>query len=798
MPKIQFYVTDIRTAELNNKQAVLLFGRSPSQRVCIIDDSFLPYFYVIPKEDSVEAKLLKIEVERDNIVAKVVKIEKMIKKSLGREKDVLKVFVALEKEINILKSVIDDWEIIEGIYEHDVPYVRKYVAERGMIVSSLIEAEAELFNANFKVPTYLASSIFVTERQDFSALKMLAFDIETYAPQGKQIDMKNNPVIMVAFYAPDFQKVITWKRFRTDKEYIEFVNSEVDLVERFVDVMEKYAPDVIIGFNSDGFDFPYLDARARKYKVNLNLGLENSRLKLIKGENSRARIPGMMHIDIYKFIRKSVSLEGGYSLHNIAQNVLQKSKKDVDLENLYKVWDEGIAIEDYCEYNLTDAELTFELCRKFLPQIIELSSIAGISVDYMIRLGYSQIVESFLLRQAFRFNELAPPKPDKNIISKRFLESYKGSFVYEPQPGIYHDIVVFDFRSLYPSIMISHNISPDTLDCPCCPDEMSEHHFCQKRKGFLPIILEDLIGRRERAKKNMIDSLLQTAQQETLKILANSFYGYLGFYGARWYSIETANAVTALGRHYITQVIEKAKLEGFNVIYSDTDSIFIALKDKTEHDARAFIANVNASFPGVMSLEFEAYYTKGLFVPAKEKAAGAKKKYALLSKNGFLKIRGFESIRTNYSEISREAQRKILELILKTESPDEALSYLNTVITQLREKIIKNKQTMIEITLQKNLDAYDSSAPHVTVARKMREKGIEIYPGLRIPYIIVAGEGRINERAMLPEEVPEGGYDSEYYVSNQILPTVEKIFELFGIKREDLDKISDQKNLGEF
>ncbi|GAI26580.1 unnamed protein product [marine sediment metagenome] len=177
-------------------------------------------------------------------------------------------------------------------------------------------------------------------------------------------------------------------------------------------------------------------------------------------------------------------------------------------------------------------------------------------------------------------------------------------------------------------------------------------------RGFLPIIIGDLISRRARIKeiiKEKKDIMLE-ARSESLKLLANAFYGYLGFFGARWYSIECARSVTAYGRYYINRVIEDAEKNEFKVIYSDTDSVFLNLGKKTEEDALKFVEKINETLPGIMELEYENFYPCGIFVSAKEGHYGAKKKYALLGKDGNIKITGFETVRRNWSFIAKQAQ----------------------------------------------------------------------------------------------------------------------------------------------
>src|SRR3989338_3757754 len=210
-------------------------------------------------------------------------------------------------------------------------------------------------------------------------------------------------------------------------------------------------------------------------------------------------------------------------------------------------------------------------------------------------------------------------------------ESIQGAFVYEPTPGLYKDIVVFDFRSLYPTIISAHNIGPEGLRCSCCADKAGAHvpgkeeyWFCSQEKKFLSMILEQLISRRGEIKKQIKEakqkkeniSLLE-ARSYALKILANSFYGYLGFYAARWYSLESAASTTAYARNYITTTISAAQEKGFKVVYADTDSCFLLLEGKKMDDAIHFMEEVNEKLPGKMELELEGNYPKGIFVGLK-------------------------------------------------------------------------------------------------------------------------------------------------------------------------------------
>jgi len=288
------------------------------------------------------------------------------------------------------------------------------------------------------------------------------------------------------------------------------------------------------------------------------------------------------------------------------------------------------------------------------------------------------------------------------------------------------------------------------------------------------------------------------ARSQSLKLLANSFYGYLGFSMARWYSIECARSTTAYGRYYIKKVIDDAGKAGFNVLYSDTDSVFVALEGKSKKDAKEFQQKVNLELPGLMELEHEGFYPRGIFVSAKIGKFGAKKKYALLSESGGLKIRGFELVRRNWSPIAKEVQQKVLDIILKEDDLPKAVKFVKKVVEELKENKVDVSKMIIHTQLQKDIDDYDAIGPHVAIAAKMKKKGINVGPGSKIEFVITKKGDKIRDKARLPSEVTQKDYDPDYYINNQVVPAVEKIFEVLGYTKEDLLESKEQNKLNKF
>ncbi len=802
--RLSFYPIDVCYRVVKDVPVIHLFGRtSDGAQICIIDESFEPYFWIL-NADKEAVKLLSAN--REGSEVKVKRVESQKKKFDGKEAIALKVFASLPSDIPVLR---ESAQSLGKVLEADILFPRRYMIDLGISPLSVYDVEGEFVSGyNYRVPVFRSEKITPTGEEALPGFRVISFDIETHCDFGKAIVPEQQPIIMIGLAGEGLRKVLTWKRFKTDLDYVEFVNSEADLIQRFKQVIEEHKPDIITGYYSDGFDFPYLLKRAEKYKIPLDLGLDHSSLKLGRKQNPSAEIAGIVHFDVFMFIKKIFgrSMETSiYDLNSVAYEILDEKKEKVDLSELYAAWNNNDGLEKFCSYNLQDAVLTFKLAEKLLPNIVELVKVVGLPIYDVSRMSFSQLVEWYLIREAKNFNELVPNKPAFFESRERIENTYEGAFVYEPTPGLYRDVAVFDFRSLYPTIISAHNISPETMNCGCCIEEDvvpgQKRWFCKKKKGFISTVIESIVKRRMRIKEIMRASentRMLKARESALKTIANSMYGYMGFFGARWYCLDCAKSITAYGRHYITQVISDAEKKGFRVIYSDTDSIFLALSGKEKQDAVRFVDDINKSLPGLMELESQGFYSSGLFVGTKEKGFGAKKKYALLSEDGLIKIRGFETVRRNLSLISKEVQERVIRIILGENDPQKALEFAKSSIDSIRRKEVPLSKMVISTQLQKEIASYDAISPHVAVAQRMRANGKSVGVGSIISYIVTSGKDRIRDRAKLVEEVQEGDYDPDYYIYNQVVPSVERIFDVFGISILDCVDPKTQKKLDSF
>jgi DNA polymerase elongation subunit (family B) len=325
--------------------------------------------------------------------------------------------------------------------------------------------------------------------------------------------------------------------------------------------------------------------------------------------------------------------------------------------------------------------------------------------------------------------------------------------------------------------------------------------YFSKTPGFFPEMLKEIINKRKKFKKELNEKfdVIKKARSNAFKLLANASYGYQGFFGARYHCAEASAATTSISRNFIKKIIEKIDNEGYKTIYSDTDSIAFLLNKKTKEETKKFLKKLNSELPGIMELELEDFYKRGIWVTKRTGEFGAKKKYALITEDEKLKIRGFETVRRDWCALAREVQNNILLMILKEGNEIKALEYIKKIVKEVKERKIDLKKMTIRTQLKKPLSEYKTISPHVIAAQKMVEKEIPIDMGSLIEYYIAETPDKkklIREKVKLIDE--EGQYNVEYYLKNQILPAVENILQVFNI---DIKLILDRKKqttLGEF
>ncbi|MDP3917372.1 MAG: DNA-directed DNA polymerase [Nanoarchaeota archaeon] len=819
MENIDFYplTIDYIDGHEGGRGIIRIFGRTPDgKRICVLDHEFSHYFWVILEDkknaSKIKDKILSLKIKEPRRLAYATDASIHNKKYLSEDVCAIKVEVNNPKDVTSLRHAIKEMNGVRGCKETDIPFHKRYLIDKKIDPLSLCNVSGEEIESNYTVDKVISiNEICQKDGGYLEEPRVLSFDIEVYNKK-RVPNSDEDPIVMIAFYGKNFKKVIVSKKYTGAEKYVEFVKDERELLTRFIDVVNSFKPDYLAGYFSDGFDLPYIKDRFDEYNMKLKLGLDESIVKFNQRGNSQtARITGIPHIDIFKFIRRIVSGElnlPSYDLDTVSKHLLGRGKSGADIGNLYNAWDKGgNAIEEYVKYNLVDAERTYELTEKMLPHLNEFIKLCGLPPEEISRMSYGQLVENYVLKNIDKFNEIAPNRPYGDVMKKREMESVEGAFVLRPGAGLYKNIAVYDFKSLYPTIISAHNICPSTLtqnkidshETPSVVSGKNEtYRFSYKYDGIFPTLIKDILIRRTRVKdllkKNKKDPVLH-ARQYSLKILANSAYGYFAFSGARWYCKECAASTTAYGRDYIKNVIDKAEKSGLDVIYSDTDSVFLSV-GKSMKNAEKFVSDVNRDLPSLMELELEGYYPRGIFVMKKGDENGAKKKYALVDENNEIKVVGFETVRGDWSKLAREVQKEVLKIILVEDDVKKAVDYVRGVIIKINSKKIPIEKMIIKKKLTRDVEDYNSIGPHVRVAKILIKRGEIVGAGSEIEYVVQEGKGNIGERSLLASDAKS--YDPEYYINNQVLPVVERIFSAVGYEKEDLKGEHKQRNLSEY
>ncbi len=785
---------DVDYKIMDNQTVVRLLLKG--KRFFRLYDHYEPYFYLdAPK--SAEKELLAVKVASRERQVSPTRLERVKMNVLGEEKEIWKVYCERPYDVPHVSGAMK-----YPAYENGIPFGRRYLIDKGLPPFTTIIYERE--------GRFLKK--IVKRKESAVQLRTMSFDIETYNPRGMPRPDKDE-VIMISYEIDGERRVIASKKI--DRDFVIACKDEREMIVKFLEIVREKDVEALLGYNSTVFDLPYLKARADANGLEFAIGRDGSSFRVRRhGIRDVAEITGRIHMDLYPLVR-FMGFIGAfkvskYSLENAYEELTGKKKLMVQKLEIHKMWDDKKLIGDLADYSRFDALATMEIGKILLPLEIEMGRITRLPLFDVANATAGQLVESLLMHKSFEHHAIIPNKPDDALAQERELGPIKGAFVKLPQPGIYENLVVFDFRGLYPSIITSHNIDPFTLGPPKgvpdseCFISPNGHRFQKKPRGLIPTVLEELIKMRgemknklKKAEKDTLEYEMLFARVQSLKILANSYYGYLAYPRSRWYSRDCGESVTAWGRHFIQETIEKAEKLGFDVLYADTDSVFLVLGKKSKEGALSFMKKINDELPGDMELELEGFYPRGVFVTKKNaEGKGAKKKYALIGEDGRIKIRGFELVRRDWSAIAKVTQRKVLEAILKQGSKEMAVKVVKDVIERLKEGKVPLEELTIYTQMRKDPRKYDIKSPELSAAQKAIAAGMPIERGTVIGYVITKKGNTISDKACLAEFAKD--YDPAYYIDNQVLPSVLKILKELGYSEDDLKFKGEQKGLSSF
>ncbi|MHA1581669.1 MAG: DNA polymerase domain-containing protein [Candidatus Baldrarchaeia archaeon] len=408
---------------------------------------------------------------------------------------------------------------------------------------------------------------------------------------------------------------------------------------------------------------------------------------------------------------------------------------------------------------------------------------------------------------------------EKPVTKVKYYEGYVYDLTLEGRP-YYFANGILSHNSLYPSLIMAYNICFTTLLKNC--EEVKKYveaptgaKFVTKdiKEGLFPEILKDLMNFRVAVKKAMKaeedpeKKRQLDAKQLALKIMMNSFYGYTGYLRARVYSLDVANAITALGRYTIefTRKIIEEKYD-LETIYGDTDSVLIKINTSSLEEAaeigERISKEISRLLPQPMLLEFEKIYRSFLLLSKKRYAGWMFEK----TQNGKWKdkidTKGIETVRREWCDLVGEVVEKVINMLLKQPDVNLVVNYVRDVLQKLKQGKIPIEKLIMTRTLSKSPKAYKAKQPHAYLALKLAKRSPGSAPtiGERIPFVIVKGKGLIAERAEDPKYVQENNLeiDANYYIEKQLLPPIERILKPLGITRQELLTIGKQRELTKF
>ena len=549
-------------------------------------------------------------------------------------------------------------------------------------------------------------------------------------------------------------------------------DNEKGMIEDVFNLIKDYP--LLITYNGDGFDLPYLYNRAYK------LGIDKNANPLYMMRDSATLKEGV-HLDLYRTLSNRAfqiyafgQKYTDFSLNSVSKGLLNEQKLDygveIDKMTLYQ-------IGKYCQ---NDAYLTYKLTSfnndLLMNLLVAISRIGRMPIDDISRMGVSQWIRSLLYYEHRKNNMLIPRREE---IDKRSTEvtndavikdkKYRGGLVVEPKEGIHFDVTVMDFASLYPSIIKVRNLSYETVRCSHdeCKKNMipqTNHWVCTKKNGLTSVLIGSLRDLRVNYYKTMSknqnltdeERQLYTVVAAALKVILNASYGVMGAQIFPLYFLPAAEATTATGRYIILDTIEKCRELNVDVLYGDTDSIFV--KNPTEQQMQTIIGQAKNNHGVELEVEKEYRYVV---------LSGRKKNYLGVTKNGKVDVKGLTGKKSHTPAFIKSLFFDLLDILAEVKTTDEfekAKSKISSKIAECSRKIqakeIPLSELAFNVMLSKSPNEYTKTIPQHIRAAKQLESVREIKKGDRISYVKI-----INKPGVRPVEMAkQSEIDSSKYM----------------------------------
>ncbi|HET6630619.1 MAG TPA: DNA polymerase II [Woeseiaceae bacterium] len=738
---------------------VHLYGRLEDGATCLVrDDRQRPHFYV-RQADAVRADGLGapppepcVEVTFDGA-------------------PVAAVTVAVPADVPPLRERLHR----EGIetFEADVRFATRYLIERGIKGGCEIEGDpvpGDGVTWVFDNPVLRPASVQVTPR-------VLSFDIET--------DIDGGRLLAISLYGEDLDEVlIVDGGARPMPEKATRCADESAALDGFCERVRAFDPDVITGWNTIDFDFTVLERIAARQRHPFRLGRDAGAIRIRKAEgyfgSGQASIPGRLVLDGIDLLRGAFVRMDDYSLESVARSVLGEGKAlrgDVHGRGEEIIHNYRHDLPAFALYARTDARLAYDIIDKLalVRLAFERSQLAGMLPD---RVAAS--IASFDFVYLSELRKLGVVAPTVRSGDSRVHAAQQGGHVLEPVAGLHRNVWVFDFRSLYPSVIRTFNIDPlSYVPDPAPGDDLirTPGGAFRRAHAILPRLLDDLFPRRAAA----IDAG-DKVKAHAIKILMNSFYGVLGTPACRFYNPALANSITGTGKELLLWSKRWFEEAGFRVLYGDTDSLFVEsalAEDAANSRGPQLAAELNDELArhvrdrwGVESrleLKLEKLYGRLFLSTARHSARGASKRYVGLRAGGEIEFVGMEVVRSDWTALAKDVQRELYRRLFADEPVED---YLAQVVAALREGKLDDA-LVYRKRLRKAAAAYTATTPpHVAAARKSAQR-----PGRSISYVMTTDGAEPVDNVRHP-------LDREHYVMKQVKPVAEPVLAVLGLRFE--------------
>ena len=766
---------------LDGKAFIHLYGRLENGESFLTINEFKPYFQIkksdVEKANTLDTENIKFEVEE-------------AKFKNYNDEEVIKIILDIPADVPKLRKIFEEKEI--DCYEADIRFPYRFMMDKKLLSSCNIEGDYEKGDYIDRVYNEPTLTPIETKGLKFD-LRTLSFDIET--------DGLSKKLFSIALYSDRLKTVILVRNEKIQLENTIVVSNEKEALLKFNELILKLDPDIITGWNVIDFDMAFLSDKYKQLHVPFLIGRDSKEAYVRIEENfmasSRAFVPGRVVLDGIDLLRNTFYKLSDYKLDTAAQEFLGE-KKLIGNENKVKEIEDAYNNnpKKLVEYNLKDAELVYNILEKqeLISLAIHRALLVGMPLD-RVQASVASL-DSLYLRELNQIGYVA-----NSVKVNRKEKGVVGGFVMKSKPGIYDNVIVCDFKSLYPSLMRTFNIDPlsfargktskDYVEAP------NGARF-DKKEGLLPNILKNLWKARDVMKKENN----QTGSY-AIKIHMNSMYGVLANPSCRFFDFDLANAITTFGREIIQSAAELIREKGFDVIYGDTDSIFVNLLVNNVEEAKKIGKEIEKTVnehynkfvkekygrENLLEMEFEKLYTRFMMPHLRGSKVGAKKRYAgLLLKDGKEEIdfTGLEMVRRDWTALAKKFQ---LELLNKIFYKKEVGEYIRDFVVKLKEGGY-DELLVYRKALRKSTEEYTKTTPpHVKVARMLEEIGK--LDSTIIEYVMTLDGPR-------PKNMLNSKVDYEHYIEKQIKPLANQVLSFYDTDFDSLIEETSQSSLFDF